>query len=181
MTEQQNVWSYRLAREEVPEAGLHIVIEADESVRAALAGIAGLRGLPRLAASFDVTRSGQNGLHIEGEVTSTIGQECVVTLEPIDKNLIEPIDLTFVPDGVPSTTGLAAEASLSGEEFDLPEPLEGGAVDLGAIATEYFLLGIDPYPRKPGAVFEAPGEPEPQASPFAALSALKKSGAGEGQ
>ncbi len=31
-----------------------------------------------------------------------------------------------------------------------------GTVDLGAIATEFFLLGIDPYPRKEGAEFEAP-------------------------
>ena len=38
---------------------------------------------------------------------------------------------------------------------DTPEPLAEGYVDLGVIATEYFLLGIDPYPRKEGAVFEA--------------------------
>ena len=54
------------------------------------------------------------------------------------------------------------------------EALVGGMVDLGAIATEYFLLGIDPYPRKPGAVFDheiAP--PDPEDHPFAALKALK--------
>ena len=49
-----------------------------------------------------------------------------------------------------------------------------GAVDLGAIATEFLLLGIDPYPRKPGAVFEAPPAGDPASHPFAALAALKK-------
>ena len=36
------------------------------------------------------------------------------------------------------------------EADDSPEPLVGGAVDLGAVATEFLVLGIDPYPRKPG-------------------------------
>ena len=45
-----------------------------------------------------------------------------------------------------------------------------GCVDLGAIATEYFLLGIDPYPRKEGAVFEPRLAKDPAANPFAALA-----------
>ena len=47
-------------------------------------------------------------------------------------------------------------------------------VDLGAVATEFLLLGIDPYPRKPGAVFDAPPAGDPASHPFAALAALKK-------
>ena len=52
-------------------------------------------------------------------------------------------------------------------------------VDLGAIATEYFLLGIDPYPRKPGAEFQPTGAGDGGAKPFAALAALKKLGPGD--
>ena len=52
---------------------------------------------------------------------------------------------------------------------DAPEPLVDGTVDLGAIATEFLILGIDPYPRKPGAVFEAPPAGDGSAHPFAAL------------
>jgi hypothetical protein len=51
-----------------------------------------------------------------------------------------------------------------------PEPLVGGVVDLGAIATEFLVLGLDPYPRKPGAIFEPPQEREPDENPFAALA-----------
>ena len=47
-------------------------------------------------------------------------------------------------------------------------------IDLGAVATEFLILGIDPYPRKPGAVFEAPAAGEGGGHPFAALAALKK-------
>jgi hypothetical protein len=175
MTETQAPWSYRLARDEVPEEGLHIDLVADETVRAALARMAGLRAVPRLAASFDITRTGKNGLHVVGEIDSIVGQDCVVTLEPIEKNLLEPIDLTFVPGGAPNIEAVA-ETSVAGDETEPPETMSAGAVDLGAIATEYFLLGIDPYPRKPGAVFEALKAGEPAENPFAALAALKKSG-----
>lgn len=173
MTAQSN-WSYRLAHDEVPEEGLHVDLVADESVRAALARTAGLRELPRLTASFDITRAGHEGLHVIGEVSSVIGQECVITLEPIEQNLLEAIDLTFVPGSSGAAAQTIAEASLAGDETEPPEPMTAGAVDLGAIATEYFLLGIDPYPRKPGAVFESPAAPEPGNKPFAALAALKK-------
>jgi len=174
MTESQPIWSYRLARDDVPEQGLHVDLEADEAVRATLAKAAGLRELSRLTASFDVIRTGVDGLNVTGEVTSIVGQDCIVTLEPIEQNLLEPIDLTFIPSVAADPTKAVAEASLSGEETDPAEGMTGGSIDLGAIATEYFLLGIDPYPRKPGAVFQPPAAGEPAANPFAALAALKK-------
>ena len=50
-------------------------------------------------------------------------------------------------------------------------------VDLGAVASEFLLLGIDPYPRKPGVKFEPPPRAgDAAAHPFAALEALKKGG-----
>jgi hypothetical protein len=52
--------------------------------------------------------------------------------------------------------------------------LTGGMVDLGALATEFLILGIDPYPRKADAVFAGSSAGEGPANPFAALAALKK-------
>jgi hypothetical protein len=46
-------------------------------------------------------------------------------------------------------------------------------VDLGAVATEFLMVGIDPYPRKPGVVFEPPQTPDAGSHPFAALAALR--------
>jgi hypothetical protein len=47
------------------------------------------------------------------------------------------------------------------------------------VVEQQFVLGIDPYPRKPGAAFDAAayGAAEPEEakpSPFAALAKLKK-------
>jgi hypothetical protein len=48
----------------------------------------------------------------------------------------------------------------------------GGGVDLAAVLTEQLALALDPFPRKPGARFEAPGTAG-ELSPFAALARLK--------
>ncbi len=172
MTDQP--WSHRIALAEVPEEGLHVTIEADADVRATLAKTASLRGLPSLEASFDLRRKGV-GLHVEGEVIAVVGQNCVVTLEPVDTNLHEVINLMYAPGASERLGDSEGEASFEMTDAELPEPLVGGVVDLGAIATEYFLLGIDPYPRKEGVVFEGGAPAEPAESPFAALASLRKS------
>ncbi len=168
------IWSRRIAVDDVPQEGLRVEMAADASVRAALARLAGLRELSRLDAQFDVTQQGRNGLHVVGEVSALVGQNCVVTLDPIEKNLLEPIDLVFTADRTMDIGDVENEISFGLSEAEPPEPLVGGAVDLGAIATEYFLLGIDPYPRKEGVIFEAAQTENSVTKPFAALAALKK-------
>jgi hypothetical protein len=165
-------WHLPVAAEEVPETGQHFDLAADAHVRAAVAKVAGLRELPRFEANFDVTRRG-GGLHVVGSISATVGQNCVVTLEPLANEVEETIDLIFEPP-----QGLAAsaenEAQQHGVKWDDPEPLVGGVVDLGALATEFLILGLDPYPRKPGAVFEPPQGGKPDQGPFAALGRLAK-------
>ncbi|HEY2758922.1 MAG TPA: DUF177 domain-containing protein, partial [Pseudolabrys sp.] len=55
-----------------------------------------------------------------------------------------------------------------------PEPLMNGKVDLGALAAEFLILGIDPYPRKAGVQFAPPKAEDGGEHPFAALESLKK-------
>jgi uncharacterized metal-binding protein YceD (DUF177 family) len=165
-------WSFSVRRDDVPETGLHLDLVADEATRTALAGLAGLRALPRLAATFDVARQG-GGLKVTGEVAATVEQICVVTLEPMTSEILEPIDLAFVPPRADQHADETEEA-LDPEAEDEPEPLVDGVADLGVVATEFLLLAIDPYPRKPDAVFEPPKAEDSGAHPFAALAALKK-------
>jgi hypothetical protein len=168
-------WSVRLDVSDVSETGRHVELVADGETRAAIAALAEVAGLPRLAAEFDVTRHGRNGLRVVGHVSATVEQTCVVTLEPIESLIDEPIDLVFVPSATP-----ASEVGEVEMAPDAPEELVDGAVDLGAIAIEFLILGIDPYPRKEGAVFEAPAAGDDSAHPFAALSALKGQKKGQG-
>jgi hypothetical protein len=180
-------WHVPVALEEVPvETGQHYEISADADVRSAIAAVAGLRALPRLDASFEVTRQGADGLHVVGRMSTTVGQDCVVTLEPLTNDIEEDIDLFFVPPA-PSVEHKPVDdddsekpAGRVRHNLDGPEPLVGGVVDLGALAIEFLILGLDPYPRKPGAVFEPPQEVKPVPGPFAALAGLANKGRGGG-
>jgi len=86
----------------------------------------------------------------------------------------------FVPNAAfPESAPRAVSAAALDEE---PEPLVDGRIDLGAIATEFLVLGIDPHPRKRGVAFELPVvEADPDVHPFAALAALKKGSGGDGR
>ena len=158
---------------DITETGRHLDIVADSKAREAIAKTAGLNALPQLEANFDLIRQGSGGVHVSGRVVATVVQSCVVTLEPVETAIDEVIDLTFQPDDAASGASGGFHA-LDAE--DPPEPLRDGVVDLGAVATEFLLLGIDPYPRKPGVVFDAPTTSDPSGHPFAALAALKKDG-----
>ena len=86
--------------------------------------------------------------------------------------LREPVELAFAPPraGEPAEQTDAIDPAAADE----PEVLLDGVADLGVAATEFLVLAIDPYPRKPDAVFEAPKTDDEGAHPFAALAALKK-------
>ena len=168
-------WHVPVTLEDIPEAGQHFELDADAGVRAAVAKVASLRDLMRLHASFDVTRRGADGLHVAGSVSATVGQTCVVTLEPLANEVTETIDLAFIPQHAPELSNDEDEKPQPRDvRWDDPEPLVGGTIDLGALATEFLILGLDPYPRKPDAVFESPADDKPDPGPFAALAKLTK-------
>jgi len=168
-------WSAQITIDEIPETGRRIALSADAHVRGELAKLAGLRDLPCLEAVFEVTRHGAAGLRVQGDVTATIGQTCVVTLEPLSTEVAEHVDLVFMPSGGAAAGQGERRSVLVADNDDVPETMNNGAADLGAVATEFLLLGIDPYPRKPGVRFDAPAvAKDPSAHPFAALAALKK-------
>jgi hypothetical protein len=165
-------WVAPIRLDEVPDGGRHVELRTDEQMRAALATYTGVRALPNASASFDVQRQGRSGLRVTGEVRATVEQTCVVSLEPMQSDVVELIDVAFKPAADPGRAEAAAEAVAASED-DPPEPLIDGTVDLGALATEFLMLRIDPYPRKPDAVFEPPAVSTADEGPFAALARLK--------
>jgi uncharacterized metal-binding protein YceD (DUF177 family) len=155
-------WSVPVSVEEIAEAGLHMEVEAPADARRSIAKVAALRDLPRLAASFDLTKEGTR-VQLTGQVHARVGQTCVVTLEPIENDIEETVHLIFAPPGI-----------VSGKGKEPPEPLAGSTIDLGAVIVETLILGIDPYPRKADAKFVPPPASEDGPHPFAALEKLKK-------
>lgn len=177
-------WSVPLIVSDVPPQGLDAVLAADAGVRAQLAQSNGLDDLASLDATLHVARRGREGLHVTGELRARAVQTCVVTLEPFEVEIVEPIDVEFEPARTPAPPRDERSSRRRGrakheqedeegmDDLDAPDEIVDGKVDLGALASEFLTLGVDPYPRKPGADFETRAEPEPAAKPFSGLAAL---------
>jgi hypothetical protein len=179
MTQPTQPWHVPVRLEDVPDTGLHLELVADAHVRASLAALAGVKDMPRLEMVLDVIRHG-NGLRATGRVSATVEQTCVITLELMENEVDEPVDVIFAPSAGDSTAVDQTEDDLAGDSLDESEPAEvlsDGMADLGTVAAEFLLLGIDPYPRKPGAEFKPPPSvSSTTVTPFAALAKLKSAG-----
>ena len=174
-------WRMPVVVAQIPDLGLHREIEASVRVREAMAEAAGLRQILWARASFDLTPKSGGRVHVAGFVRARVSQTCVVTLDPIENDIDEAIDLMFAPqEEVRQLADLIEQGQDSdnhGEDAEVPDPPEAivnGIIDLGRVATDALYLAIDPYPRKPGAVFEPQQTtPDPEDHPFAALKALQ--------
>lgn len=152
----------------VPPQGETIEIVGDEAERAALAAENEVESIERLVARLDVRPTGRDGLSVRGRVEALTTRICVVTLDPFVEAVDEEVEVRFAPE-----TESVREAIEDGAD-DAPDPIVGGVVDLGAVVAEFFTLGLDPHPRKPGATFDDASENRAAASPFAALRDLKR-------
>jgi hypothetical protein len=170
-------WRAYVPVAQIPDSGLHRDIEADQAARQAMAEVAGLREVSAARASFDLRHRSGGQVHVVGRVHAKIGQTCVVTLDPIESEIDEVIDLIFAPaEQRTPQVGTDDDDSDDGETDidDALEPIVDGLIDLGRLATDVLFLAIDPYPRKAGAVFEPEViAADPEDHPFAALKALK--------
>jgi hypothetical protein len=175
-TEKRDPWRAAVTVAQIPDNGLHRDIEADQAVRNAMAEAAHLREISAARASFDLALESGGRVHVTGRIQARIGQTCVVTLDPIENEIDEEVDLIFAPpEQLPQFVQAAAAAADGDDEtVDPPEPIENGIIDLGRLATDMLYLAIDPYPRKTGAMFEPQvAASDPEDHPFAALKALQ--------
>ena len=165
-------WKFPVTLSNLPPRETAFELVPDEAARAWLARRAGVPAIPRLIARLKVQPEGREGAAVQGSIEATVRQTCVVTLESFDNEIHEPIALRFEPAEAVAARPPQAE-EVVGE--DPPEPLTDGTLDLAAVVAEFLILSIDPYPRRPGAVFSPPGAAEggKEPSPFAALANLK--------
>jgi uncharacterized metal-binding protein YceD (DUF177 family) len=170
-------WRVPVIVAQIPDTGLHRAFEAGDATRAAMADLAGLREIVSARASFDLVPKSGGRVQVTGEVHARVGQSCVVTLDPIENDIDEVIDLLFAPpEQIRSLAALVDEVAQREDDEvpDPPEPIVNGVIDLGRLATDALFLAIDPYPRRPEAVFEPLAEvKDPAQHPFAALRTLQ--------
>lgn len=150
----------------LPRGGLDHEIEANGQERAALAALNNLPAIQRLAARFHIVKWGR-GIRVEGELSAKLTQTCVVSLEPFEAEIDEPIEVTYLPPDAKAPASSSEGHDI--EADDEPDTLIDGKIDLGALTSEFLTLALDPYPRKPGVAFEPPGEAPERNSPFGRL------------
>lgn len=170
-------WSFPVVVAQVPEAGLHQVLDTSAAQRDLLAAVAGVNAVLKATAIFEVVPERDGRVRVTGSVRARVEQTCVVSLEPVENDLDEAISVVFAPASqIPvNPKPVQKEEGDDAEIPDPPEPIVNGIIDLGQLAMEHLILGIDPYPRKSGASFVPPATPDdPDEHPFAALKALKE-------
>lgn len=175
-------FSLLLALADVPPNGKTLRFEVGEAERAALARRFDLLELNDFHGVVTAKPWRRHGLALEGSLEADLVQACVATLEPMPAHLSQKFTLHYLP--IEMIEKDAAEAAnreiiVDVQSEDPPESIENGVLDVGEAMSEQLFLEIDPYPKKPGAVFQstevAPAEvEESRPNPFAALEKLKK-------
>jgi uncharacterized metal-binding protein YceD (DUF177 family) len=164
-------WSVPVRTKDVGR-GITRRLEADAPVRARIARALDLQALDLLEADVEVTPDSE-GFEVRGDLHAKVTQTCGLTLEPLPAEIRIRFSVRCRETDEAQAAEPLHEVEITLEDADPPDSIEGGAIDLGAYVVEYLALELDPFPRKPGAVFEPPpAEAEP--SPFAVLAGLKR-------
>ena len=165
-----------------------VELNASPEQCAAVAQAVDLPGVAALHATFRLVPRAGGRIELGGRVTATVTQVCVVTLEPFEGRVEQEVKLSYAPVHEPMVeprsrggrgeTELLAPVPFGGndDQEDPPDPIVDDRIDLGAVAVEFMVLGLDPYPRKPGVHFDdmVVGDNDaPEPSAFAGLARLK--------
>ena len=119
-----------------------------------------------------------SGWRLEGRVVADAVQTCGLTLEPLPVHIDRKFSVQMV-EATEREDDEEGEIDLELDD-DSPDQIEDGRLDLGQYAVEQLALSLDPFPRKPGAEFVQPPEPN-EINPFAVLKQFKaKDGEGQG-
>ena len=164
-------WRYAIPWVRPGAAETRIRLVADQDVRARVAKFLDIKAIDRLEADVSA-RVWRDGMALAGRINAEATRTCGVTLELFQETIDTPFEICVVPEGSPNAVNLQDfEIIVDIEADDPPDSIAGDSVDLAGYIVEALALALDPFPRKPGAVFEPPVETT-SLSPFAILRKL---------
>lgn len=166
-----NPWPYSVTLGRMGR-GMDLRFEPDEAAREDIARTLNLVSLDSLDAEVFL-RPWLDGAEISGLIRARVTQLCSVSAEEFEEPVEARFSVRVLPaDSENSSPDENGDLALDPDGDDPPDVLEGETIDVSGYVVEHLALELDPFPRKPGAVFEPPAEPV-DLSPFAALKALK--------
>jgi hypothetical protein len=109
---------------------------------------------------------------VTGTLWADAVQSSIVDLSAVRASIEESFSVEYWPAAL--IQEVRDEAGAPFDE-DQPEPIVEGRIPIGLLLGEILAISVDPYPRNEGDVFEwEPRAEEPEASPFAELSRLRR-------
>lgn len=163
-------FSHPLRMDQASDTPQPLKLSANAEERAALARRFGLIALDRLEGKLRWWREGET-IRLDGQISATLAQACVVTGEPVPATLDEALAVRFLPESAPE----ADEIELDAMDCDDME-FDGLSADAGEAVAQSLALALDPYPRAAGAedmLRKAGVLREEEAGAFGALAGLR--------
>jgi len=160
------------------EAGFETTIEPGPEDRKKLAEWADVVAVNRFLGRILLRRLSSSRFAYSGHLEADIEQSCTISLEPVFDTIVMDFarELHLVPH-VKKVIDISGELSAAAGDDEVPEEIDIPRFDIAGPLLEEFLLGIDPYPKAPGASLEVPeDEVAKLENPFAVLKALKPGG-----
>lgn len=158
----------------MPNDGRNLKLVVDAEDRAAIATFLEILAIEALGVNLVAVRF-KGGIRVTGKLEARVVQPSVVSLEPVEQTIAEPIDRIFLPTGDKHFADDAdADVFVDPGGEDIPDHFEGNEADLTDLIVETVALALDPYPRLAGeSVSGILGDASVDEHPFAALKALK--------
>lgn len=164
-------WSVLVPLHALDRGVVRLQLSPGAAERAAAAAQLALPAIPELSAEVTIA-PWMDGCEVTGRWRAVVTQTCGVSLELFDQPLAGDFVVRAVPAGSPHAPSEETEIELDLEGEDPPDVLSAPEVDAAAYVVEHLALELDPFPRKPDAVFEAP-DAEARISPFSVLDKLR--------
>lgn len=185
-------WSYLVDVENITSEPKTFKFTADERQRADMARRFAIVSVENAEASVTLQFVGGGMIHAIGTVKADLTQSCVVSLVPVPAHIEDEFEGWFADKAASAVSFAKArterdvkkgnnEVEVLEESVD-PDPIIGGKVDIGELATQYLSLALEPYPHAEGVAHvysagpsETGGEgAELRKSPFEALKDWKE-------
>ena len=168
-------FSRPFAADRLGQAAVTEALVAGPAECAALAKRLKLVELTQLSAVVTLERTLGGLIHVGGRLEADVVQTCVVTLTDFPSHVEDSFAVDF--GNAPAEFGPSDgdDGIELDPDYDPPEPIEGGIIDLGELVTQYLALALDQHPRAPGATLDPAwsGADVAETSPFAVLKNLK--------
>lgn len=149
--------------------GKQVELTANEQERAALAERFGLVRIDRLEARLSLSRKDRT-VDAWGTIEAEFVQSCAVSAEDLPVTVSEEIAFRFVPE----TGGHSPDDEIEIDAHECDEiDYAGTDFDLGEAVSQSLALAVDPFATGPEAEEARTRFEDREASPFAALAALK--------